>query len=391
MRKCLPILCWLLMTAASHAANDTLSPIIQPGYTPGSDAKMDERGIWMEMEEAEQNLRRSPLILRDTTLDAYVERVACRVAQAYCADLRYYVVRNPHFNASMAPNGTMLIHTGLLARITSTDQLAAVLGHELAHYTQTHSIKRLRAAKSRMTVGVIVSMGLTLGGVNAGGLPEIFALSSVMGFTRKQESEADTVGTLFLSDAGYRPEQAATIWRLLQIEEQQASTPRKKGPQWLSSHPPPAARAKKLDTLAASLTQPLDRTATDQADPLVDILESNYELLMDEQVKQRDFGRLTTLLDRHEILGVSPAYIAFYRGEAWRLRGGAGDHVNAIEQYELALRESQPLARTHKELGYLLYKHDAQADAKQHFSKYLELEPSADDREMIEFYLGEGW
>ena len=50
------------------AAAERPRPVIAPGYEPGSDAKMDERGIWMEMQEAEQKLRRSPLLVTDSSL-----------------------------------------------------------------------------------------------------------------------------------------------------------------------------------------------------------------------------------------------------------------------------------------------------------------------------------
>ena len=193
------------LAGSDLAAEQVIAPIIKPGYRPGSDAKMDERGIWMEMDEAELDLKRSPLIVRNGSLDAYVDELACHVAGDYCSDLRFYVIRNPQFNASVAPNGAVLVHTGLIARMASSDQLAAVLGHELAHYTQTHSIKRLRAAKSRMTVGMLFSVGLAAGGLPGSGLPEIFALSSVMGFTRKQELEADVIGAMFINNAGYDP------------------------------------------------------------------------------------------------------------------------------------------------------------------------------------------
>ncbi|MCZ6643949.1 MAG: M48 family metalloprotease [Gammaproteobacteria bacterium] len=372
-------------------AQQVIEPIIKPGYRPGSDAKMDERGIWMEMEEAELDLKRSPLIVRNGSLDTYVDDLACHVAGDYCSDLRFYVIRNPHFNASMAPNGTVLIHTGLIARITSSDQLAAVLGHELAHYTQTHSIRRLRAAKRRMTVGMLFSVGLAVGGIPGSGLPEIFALSSVMGFTRKQELEADLIGAMFTNNAGYDPQHSAIIWRLLEAEEQHASIKRDKGPIWFSSHPTSTKRAKKLDKISAALIRPTNKIEHMQEDPLRAVLEQNYELVMDEQAKLRDFGRFSTLVDRHDEMGIRPSLIAFYRGESWRFRGGAGDHEKAIAQYRLAIADEESIARAYKELGYLLYKHGEKEEAKEHFVTYLKKQPDADDREMIEFYLGDGW
>ena len=195
MRSILAILS-LVGVATAGGMELPIAPVISPGYVLPENAKQDERGLWMEMAEVETSLARSPLVVRHEPIARFVSELACEIAAEYCEDLRVYVVRNPSFNASMAPNGIMLVHTGLLARSLRADHVASVLGHELAHYTQTHSIKRWRAAKARMTAGSIVSMGLAAGGISSGGLPELFALSSVMGFTRKQEAHADLLGTL---------------------------------------------------------------------------------------------------------------------------------------------------------------------------------------------------
>ena len=59
--------------------------------------------------------------MKDPVLTGYVRELACRVAGDYCGDLRVYLLKNPTFNASMAPNGVMLVHTGLLIRSLSSD------------------------------------------------------------------------------------------------------------------------------------------------------------------------------------------------------------------------------------------------------------------------------
>lgn len=384
----------LAMTVTAGGADLPIAPLIPPGYVLPDDAKQDERGLWMEMAEVETSLSRSPLVLKHEPIARYVSDLACEIAADYCDDLRVYVVRNPSFNASMAPNGILLVQTGLLARSLRTDHVASVLGHELAHYTQTHSIKRWRAAKARMTAGSIVSMGLALGGISSGGLPELFALSSVMGFTRKQEAHADLLGTHFMSRAGYDPAAAAEVWQLLEEEEAQASVKRPKGPLWLSSHPQPEARAAKLNKVAAILehekggSTQFGEPATDQ---YVNMLQASYALLMDEQVQQRDHGRLDALLRRHEMIGINPSDVAFYRGETWRVRGGAGDHENAMAEYRKAVSMELPNTRAFRELGYLEYRYGDQEVAKDYFRTFLELKPDATDRQMIEQILLGGW
>ena len=393
-----PRLCALLIAAITGGAvlggpdNSGLpiKPLIEPGYEPGADAGPDERGIWMEMAEAELELRRSPVVLTDGALTEYVRGVVCRVAGDYCPDVRLYVIRNPTFNASMAPNGVMLVHTGLIARAASTDQLASVIGHELAHYTQTHSIKRWRALRSRMTMGMLVSMGLATQGIAAGGLPEVFALATVMGFTRSQESEADELGAWLIAHAGYDPDAASELWVMLNQEEERASVKRPRGALFLSSHPAPERRAARLERVASDIDSD-NLTTPAEGDPLLLVVENHYAFLMDEQVTQRDFGRLDAMIERHEAMGIDPGLTAFYRGEAWRLRGGAGDHEKAMAHYREATAAREPDPRAYRELGYLLYKRRDLVEAREHLGRYLALVPDASDRAMIEMYIEDGW
>lgn len=382
----------LAFTAAVSAAELPMALKIDPGYQPNSDSKWDEQGLWMEMREVERGLERSPLRIRNSSMNRHVEQVVCEVTGDYCQDVRVFVIKNPYFNASMAPNGTMIVHTGLLARVTSSHELAAVLGHELAHYTQKHSIRRFRAAKNRLAAGSVLSIGLAMGGISAGGLPEIFAMASVMGFTRSQESAADALGAWFMNSAGFDPSAAASVWAGIQEEEANASTKRPKGPLWLSSHPKPANRERKLVGEAARLKTGVPPNSFNSPfdDDFLTALQSSYSELMDPQVSLGDFGRISTLLDRHEAMGIRTADTAFYRGEAWRIRRGAGDHVKAMAAYSLSLQQALPNVRAFRELGYLQMKHGEEAAAKENFTFYLERQPDATDRQMIEFYLDDG-
>ena len=113
----------------------------------------DERGLWMEMEEAERTLKTSDFVIRDSALNAYVASgVLCRTVGAErCKAARVYIVRTPYFNANMAPNGMMQVWSGLLLRTRNEAQLAAVLGHEFAHFEQRHSLQAVprRARQDR--------------------------------------------------------------------------------------------------------------------------------------------------------------------------------------------------------------------------------------------------
>jgi beta-barrel assembly-enhancing protease len=116
-----------------------------PGTTPGAGSDDDE--LWYAMERAERELQRSPMRVRDPALNEYVRKVACTAAGDYCKDLRVYVMDVPQFNASMAPNGMMLVWTGALLRMRNEAELAFVLGHEAGHFRAQHTLRQWRRMK----------------------------------------------------------------------------------------------------------------------------------------------------------------------------------------------------------------------------------------------------
>lgn len=353
--------------------------IIPPGYQP---VAADEKGLWLEMAEAEAELTKSPLLVTNRALTEYVSKVACAVAQEYCADIRVFVMSDPAFNAAMGPNGTMLINTGALVRIESPDQLAAVIAHELAHYTQAHSLRILQSARRRMAVASILSAGLGAATIGTG-LPELIFAVSVINYSRKQELAADKLSLQFMQASGYDPSAAITVWQYLEEEEAAASAQQKKRSIFFSSHPRTQIRKAKLENLLKGATD----TSAAVASSFVAVVQANYDQLMQEQLQNRDFGRISTLINRHESMGINLGDIAFYRGAALRIRAQAGDDAVAIQQYLLAAKHGK--TRAHRELGYLFNKAGNIAAAQHHFGEFLQQEPNATDRQMIRFYLQE--
>ena len=361
------------------------APRIQPGHVPEPESA-DERGLWMEMADFERQLASSPLVVRDQEINSFVRDVFCRVAGDYCQDVRIYIVRNPGFNASMAPNGMMTIWTGVFLRVRDEDELAVILGHELAHYLRTHSLLAWRKAKREMAAGAIFSV--VLGAATGVLLPvgEGLAVLSSLSFSREHEREADLLGTRMVTDAGFDPHAAYQVWDFLVEEEQRAAVKSDDPGIFSKTHPAPLERAREIARYVQEHYGPAEERAQAEADYLAG-LSRQYEALMEDQLDTNRFGRTEFLLERHAAMGLDPAMIEYFRGEMYRQRGGEGDLEAARDAYLRSTQFDKPYPASYRNLGYLALKTGDPAAARGHFERYLALEPEANDREMIEFYL----
>ena len=135
---------------------------VRPGERPSLET--DEAGLWMTMDRIEEKIRTSGRLVRDPELNAYAKAVLCKLAPEHCPDIRLYVVQAPAFNASMAPNGTMNIWTGMLLRADNEAQLAFILGHELGHYLRRHSLRAWRDARAKSDAFVFFQLAMAAAG-----------------------------------------------------------------------------------------------------------------------------------------------------------------------------------------------------------------------------------
>ena len=117
------------------------------------------------------------------------------------------------------------------------------------------------------------------------------------------------------------------------------------------------------------------------------ILAANIDWLMEDQIKTGRYGRTEYLLSRQQALGMAPGALHFYRAQMLQQRAGNGDDAAAKQEYELAVAEPGVPSRAFRNLGYLLWKGNDTAAARAQFARYLEVEPSASDRAMIESYM----
>ena len=151
----------------------------------------------------------------------------------------YILVDNDKIkNAWCMPGGKIAVYTGILEVTKNKHGLAAVMGHEIAHAVAKHSIERASralvlnvgtAALDIFTGGAISNTRRTTG-VDVAGMLRTFGIDNPFG--RKQEQEADYLGLIFSSLAGYDIRESVKVW-----ERMKEAYKGKEPPEWMSTHP----------------------------------------------------------------------------------------------------------------------------------------------------------
>tara|TARA_Y100000588_G_scaffold348548_1_gene398197 strand:- start:46 stop:894 length:849 start_codon:yes stop_codon:yes gene_type:complete len=158
-------------------------------------------------------------------------------------------------NAWCMPGGKIAVYTGILKITKNKDGLAAVMGHEIAHAVAKHSIERASralvlnvgtAALDIFTGGAVSNTQRTTG-VDITGMLRTFGIDNPFG--RKQESEADYLGLIFSSLAGYDIRESVKIWERMKEANKGQETP-----EWMSTHPSSERRIKSLNKWIPEIT-----------------------------------------------------------------------------------------------------------------------------------------
>ena len=372
---------WLMLSCGGCAVQPVEE--IQPGERPSIET--DEAGLWMYMDTIEGELKSSGRVVADPALNAYVGNIICRLTPEYCRDIRFYIVRTPHFNATMAPNGFMQIWTGLLLRSQNEAQLAYVLGHEVGHYQRRHSIQRWRDARGKTNFASFFQVLSSAAGVGyAGSIAQLAAYASILSFSRDQEREADDVGIALMTNANYEPTEAARVWETLLAEREASDEPQPSV--FLSTHPATRERIDTLEDRAGMLPAAgVDRRVGRQTHQ--DAIRPFRTSWLRDEFRTRRYAETQVLIQRLLEDGDNVEELRFVEGEFYRLRGEDGDLDRAISAYTAALETGNAPPATHRSLGLAYWRTGRHGEAHASFLAYLRAAPHAGDREMIQTYL----
>ena len=197
--------------------------------------------------EAYKDILAKAKISTDPAANALVTRVGTRIAAATGrSDLpwEFKVIDDPQtVNAFALPGGKVAVYTGILPITRDEAGLAVVLGHEVSHVMARHSAERIseQLGAELVAKGIGAAIGLDPQITQAGA--GLLVNTLLLPWGRKQESEADHLGLIYMAKAGYDPHAARDLW----IRMAEASKGRARPPEFLSTHPSEETRVRQIE------------------------------------------------------------------------------------------------------------------------------------------------
>ncbi|NNG04560.1 MAG: M48 family metalloprotease [Inquilinus sp.] len=212
----------------------------------------------------------------DTRLAAYVERIGRSVAvttETPGAPFRFAVLNSELPNAFALPGGYVSVTRGLLALANDEAELAGVLAHEVAHVTARHSAERYsQSTLAQLGIGVL---GAATGSQELAQAVGAGAQLYLLSYSRDQESEADTIGIRYMTNAGYDPQAMSSFLAQLDRSERldgliDGGSTGGTVPGYLRSHPRTADRVRQAAAVAA---QAAGRSSRRNRDAYFDMID----------------------------------------------------------------------------------------------------------------------
>jgi len=193
-----------------------------------------------------RGLRDEGQILEDPEVNDYIQSLGSRLAaqaQEGGQRFQFFVVRDPSINAFALPGGFVGVNQGLLTATANEAQLASVLAHEIAHVTQRHIARSVRAQgrqslASTAAILAAILIGATTGSADVAqagiAIAQGTAVQQRINFTRSNEYEADRIGIGFLAAAGFDPYAMPDFFETL---GRRAGLAASQAPEFLQTHP----------------------------------------------------------------------------------------------------------------------------------------------------------
>ncbi len=154
-------------------------------------------------------------------------------------------ITSKQLNAFCMPGGKIMFYSGLIQNLKlSDDEIAVIMGHEIAHALREHSREQVsQAMAAQATIGIGAAL-LGLGDLTANLASTAYEALIATRFSRSDESEADRIGLELSARAGYDPRAGVTLWKKM-LSASQGGNP----PELLSTHPAEGRRIEQIESL----------------------------------------------------------------------------------------------------------------------------------------------
>jgi len=220
-------------------------------------------------------------LIDDPIIVNYLNTVGQRLVKVFPSmpfEFHFYMVHDDTYNAFAGPAGHIFMHSGLFLAMESEEELAGIIGHEIAHVTSRHISDRIeRSTKIGAATLAGVAAGILLGIAGAGKAATAVSMgavaagqSSVLAYSREAEIQADQVGLIYLTKAGYSGKGLLSSLKKIRSKEWFGT---KQIPTYLKTHPASEERIAYIGSWLASNTEivknaesaPIDNSDFDRA------------------------------------------------------------------------------------------------------------------------------
>lgn len=209
---------------------------------------VSDQQIMQASQMAWQEALRENQVSRDPGMRRRVERVGQRIVPASGMtqyQWEFVVFENDQQNAWVLPGGKVAFYSGILNTMANDDQVATVMGHEVAHLSRNHAAQRARTQAAAGLGLAAVNVGLGAADVQnreqwAGILGAGLTFGVLLPYSREHELEADRIGVDYMARAGYDPRQALAFWEAKAAQNQRSTV------ELLSTHPSNSTRISQL-------------------------------------------------------------------------------------------------------------------------------------------------
>jgi len=270
-------------------------------------------------------LKQNGSIYKNKKVTAYLQSIMNKLYPRNKGRMRVKILKFSHLNAFALANGTIYFNLGLIARLKNEAQLATVLGHEGAHFVYKHTLKKRHKIKTASEMRR--------------------NKSTIYGYTRGLERQADRHAFLRLKKSGYNTAEAYKVFEHLLAEVK-----------LLQGH---KLRISRLHPKLIDRITSFKKLHTNSGNSKGVKNTRRYNLMMrdvkiadlEENLAANNYKSVILILDRPGMEKEYPKFYTYYLGEAYRLRGGADDYSKAENSYLMSTRNAPEFAPAYNALG----------------------------------------